>query len=74
MENKTNSELKKKNEEKIKMKNEEKNRENNSDENENETDSKLECDMKKLRIYSYNSRGFDQIKQNVCTEQPFGLL
>ena len=73
MENKTNSELKKKNEEKIKMKNEEKNRENISDENENETNSKLESEMKKLRIYSYNSRGFDQIKQNVCTELLNGI-
>ena len=73
--NKNDSELKNENAEKTKKQNEKKNSEKISDENENEnkTNSELETNMKRLRIYSYNSRGFDQIKQNVCTELLSGI-
>ena len=48
--------------ENIKRKNEKKNKDkNNTNDNKN-------INKNNLRIYSYNSRGFDQIKQQVCRE------
>ena len=71
MVNRINSTKSEKTKEKRKKKNENKNDKNENgnknDENENENKDN-DFEKRKLRIYSYNSRGFDMIKQQVCRE------